>query len=131
MFNDEDMTTSTAGKIAIAIIPMVTGTLSISASSTIIAKVLQSQSKLTTPYNRLLIGLCVFDIKVSSCSVIFNPTSAERRTRILGCNWEWHNIPDSRISYHVLGHEHTVLQPCSVYLLLMCHQVFNDRSEIS
>ena len=63
------MITSTAGKIAITIIPMVTGALSIAASSTIIAKILQSQSKLTTPYNRLLIGLCVFDIIVSSSNV--------------------------------------------------------------
>ena len=57
------------GQIAITIIPMVTGTLSIAASSTIIVKVLQSQSKLTTPYNRLLIGLCAFDIILSICHV--------------------------------------------------------------
>lgn len=61
--------TSTAGQIAITIVPMVTGTLSIAASSTIISKVLQSQLKLSTPYNRLLISLCVFDIIASSCHV--------------------------------------------------------------
>ena len=54
-------------QIVITIIPMVTGTLSIVASSTIISKVLKSQSRLTTPYNRLLVGLCTFDIIASIC----------------------------------------------------------------
>ena len=57
-------------QIAITLIPMVTGTLSIIASTTIIAKVLQSRTKLSTPYNRLLMGLCVFDILVSTCHAL-------------------------------------------------------------
>ena len=57
-------------QIATTIIPMVTGTLSIIASTTIIAKVLQSRTKFSTPYNRLLIGLCVFDIIVSACHAV-------------------------------------------------------------
>ena len=57
------------GQIAITLIPMVSGALSIAASSTIITKVLKSASKLKNPYNRLLIGLCLFDILVSICHV--------------------------------------------------------------
>ena len=61
------VTKMTDKQIAITIIPMVSGTLSILASTTIIIKVLQSRTKLSTPYNRLLIGLCVFDIIASVC----------------------------------------------------------------
>ena len=52
---------------ALTFIPMVTGTLSIVASSIAITKVLQSETKLSNPYNRLLIGMCAFDIMGSSC----------------------------------------------------------------
>ena len=61
--------TGKAGQIAIAVTPMVTGTLSILASSTVIKKVLKSESRMKNPYNRLLVGLCVFDIIASSTHV--------------------------------------------------------------
>ena len=52
---------------ALTFIPMVTGTISIVASSIAIIKILQSESKLSNPYNRLFIGMCIFDIMSSSC----------------------------------------------------------------
>ena len=54
-------------QIAMIVLPMVSGTLSIAASSTIVIKVLKSRSRFSTPYNRLLIGLCLYDIIISTC----------------------------------------------------------------
>lgn len=79
--------TGKAGQIAIAVTPMVTGTISIIASSTVIKKVLNSESKLKNPYNRLLLGLCVFDIITSFCqatSTLPSPSDMPDRWGAIG-----------------------------------------------
>ena len=56
-------------EIAVAITPIVTGSLSLVASSTIIVKIIGFEVKLQSPYSRLIFGLSAYDVISSSCNV--------------------------------------------------------------
>eukprot|EP00546_Thalassionema_frauenfeldii_P007062 CAMPEP_0178924676 /NCGR_PEP_ID=MMETSP0786-20121207/17460_1 /TAXON_ID=186022 /ORGANISM="Thalassionema frauenfeldii, Strain CCMP 1798" /LENGTH=489 /DNA_ID=CAMNT_0020599415 /DNA_START=101 /DNA_END=1568 /DNA_ORIENTATION=- len=60
---------SEGAQIAIFATPILPGTLSFMASTTIICKILNSKTKLKSPYSRLIFGLSLYDVISSSCNI--------------------------------------------------------------
>ena len=116
-------------EIAITIIPMVTGTLSIVASSTIIYKVMQSQSRLSTPYNRLLFGMCAFDITTSTCyafSTLPIPRDSPRHWLAIG-NDTTCKIQGTLLVFSVLGGPLYNLALCVFFLCVIKYNMTDDK----
>lgn len=120
--------TYSAMSVAEAIIPFVTGPISVISSMTIIIMILRSKKALSIPYHRILFGLSVADV-IASVSMSASSLPAPRDT--LHLKYSYGNQPtcEAQGFLFLLGQVAEPLYQCSLQLYYLCMIKYGMKAE--